>query len=218
MNMSRRYEDFDLEIESNTAFPGKLFQILENSSDTDVIGWLPNGLSFAIFDQARFVDLLPHYFKHKKISSFQRQLNLYGFRRDKQQGSYFHQKFQRGRRDLIPSIRRLPNKAAQKQEATPAGDGNEGAYLRNMRSSRHRSDTVQEEPEQENTEVKVLQNLPNTWMNVHHHFQGAAGASVKRGREVAGNDLVKISSSSMDAGNLDTEEVGPGQYASLFLP
>ena len=120
--MSRRYEDFDLEMESNTAFPGKLFQILENSSDTDVIGWLPNGLSFAIFDQARFVDLLPHYFKHKKISSFQRQLNLYGFRRDKQQGSYFHQKFQRGRRDLIPSIRRLPNKAAQKQEATPAGD------------------------------------------------------------------------------------------------
>ena len=100
MNISRRYGDFDLDMESGATSSGKLFQILENSSDSDAIGWLPNGNSFAIFDQSRFIDLLPHYFKHKKISSFQRQLNLYGFRRDKQQGSYYHPKFQRGRRDL----------------------------------------------------------------------------------------------------------------------
>jgi hypothetical protein len=125
--MQRRYDDFDLGMEANTAFPSKLFQMLENNTNSEVFGWLSNGQSFGIFDQARFAEILPVYFKHKKLSSFQRQLNLYGFRRDKQQSSYIHPKFQRGRRDLLSLIRRLPNKSAQQNKETsgggPAGGG-----------------------------------------------------------------------------------------------
>lgn len=48
-----------------------------------------------------------------KYTSFQRQLNLYGFRRlskGEDQGSYFHPKFQRNRKDLLPEIRRVTGK------------------------------------------------------------------------------------------------------------
>lgn len=47
------------------------------------------------------------------MTSFQRQLNLYGFRRvtkGEDVGSYYHPKFQKGRRDLIAEIKRLPGK------------------------------------------------------------------------------------------------------------
>ena len=180
----RRYEIFDLDMETNTAFPSKLFQMLENSN-RDVIGWLDNGMSFAIYDQMRFADLLPHYFKHKKMSSFQRQLNLYGFRRDKQHSSYFHPKFQRGRRDLIASIRRVPNKGTQKPEGglyTGIVSG-ESDYFPPRINLRTRSD--EGTGEMANSSGRSLRKLPNTWMNVHHHVTGVQGANVKRDEEKA---------------------------------
>ena len=48
------------------------------------------------------------------MTSFQRQLNLYGFRRvtkGEDSGSYYHPKFQKGRRDLVSEIKRLPGKS-----------------------------------------------------------------------------------------------------------
>lgn len=52
-------------------------------------------------------------FAETKLTSFQRQLNLYGFRRiarGPDQGCYFHPKFQKNRRDLLPEVKRLPAK------------------------------------------------------------------------------------------------------------
>lgn len=189
-DIARRYEDFDLDMEANTAFPSKLFQMLENNSDTEVIGWLGNGLSFAIFDQGRFADLLPQYFKHKKISSFQRQLNLYGFRRDKQQSSYFHPKFQRGRRDLLSSIKRVPNKASQKSDSGMYMDvvakESEGDYFPPRINLRMRPDGSTRDGA--DPSGRVLRKIPNTWMNVHHHVTGAQGAAVKRALEDGSED------------------------------
>ena len=55
------------------------------------------------------------FFTDTKLTSFQRQLNLYGFRRitkGDDHGAYFHPNFQRGRKDLVTNIRRLPVKAS----------------------------------------------------------------------------------------------------------
>ena len=87
------------------AFPRKVYEIL-SQQPPEIIGWNPSGRTFCIHDMNRFSkQVLKKYFAHEKFSSFQRQLNLYGYRRiegdaDEPAGSYFHPSFRRGREDL----------------------------------------------------------------------------------------------------------------------
>ncbi|XP_071425470.1 heat shock factor protein 3-like isoform X2 [Pithys albifrons albifrons] len=63
-------------------FLAKLWALLEDPHSDDVICWSRNGENFCILDEQRFAkELLPKYFKHNNISSFIRQLNMYGFRK-----------------------------------------------------------------------------------------------------------------------------------------
>ena len=59
-------------------FPRKLYQIL-CETDPAVVGWDNDGESFHIADMELFVEsVMPMYYRHNKLTSFQRQLNLYG--------------------------------------------------------------------------------------------------------------------------------------------
>merc|ERR1711991_581132 len=78
-------------------FPQKLWLLLQETRH-DIISWIaPDNIAFKILDADAFqCCVIPKYFKHKKLSSFQRQLNLYGFRRitkGKDTGAYFHPNF-----------------------------------------------------------------------------------------------------------------------------
>ncbi|KAG5185196.1 HSF-type DNA-binding-domain-containing protein, partial [Tribonema minus] len=90
-------------------FPHILASILENES-ADIIGWSQSGRSFGIREMNAFKDqILPQYFKHDKFSSFQRQLNLYGFRKivkGNESGCYIHTYFRRGHPELLKQVRR----------------------------------------------------------------------------------------------------------------
>jgi hypothetical protein len=64
-------------------FPRRLFEMLEGETKLDgidhgsLIGWSNSGLAFRIGNVSEFADLvLPKYFRTKKFSSFQRNLNL----------------------------------------------------------------------------------------------------------------------------------------------
>jgi len=84
----------------NGSFPMKLFDILQKE-DASIVSWLPSGDAFAVRDNDRFVtDILPQYFRSNKMTSFQRQLLFYGFRRitrrsDSDSGAYRHDCFHR---------------------------------------------------------------------------------------------------------------------------
>ena len=95
-------------------FPAVLHCMMEQSDAQGyghIISWQPHGRAFRINDTKKFVEcVLPMYFKHSKLSSFQRQLSLYGFVRlshdGPDRGAYYHQCFLRGRPFLCSNIQR----------------------------------------------------------------------------------------------------------------
>lgn len=88
-------------------FPFKVHVILERGYDC--IEWCgPN--CFRLTDSKGFVsNVLPKYFKHEKLSSFTRQLNIYGFHKIREgplKGAYTHEDFMRGNLERVSSIPR----------------------------------------------------------------------------------------------------------------
>lgn len=113
MDSYERQRAFNMNFESSVSFPSKLYKCLvdaETKGFTDVISWQPDGASFKVHNQERFVnDILPLYFGAIKFKSWQRQLNLYGFTRVHKgltRGSYTHDHFVRGRKSLSLEISR----------------------------------------------------------------------------------------------------------------
>ena len=72
--------------------------------------WSPTGKEFIIKDIDKFEQIvLPRYFRHSKINSFVRQLNMYGFhksRKDTAKSVFSHPNFQKDRQDLLLQIHR----------------------------------------------------------------------------------------------------------------
>ena len=67
-------------------FPARLhgtLESLEKGGRTDIVCWQPHGRAFKVHDKKRFEsEILPAFFIHQKdMTSFQRQLNFYGFMR-----------------------------------------------------------------------------------------------------------------------------------------
>ena len=66
-------------------FPEKLHKMLEATDKEgkgDIVGFFSHGRAFAIHQPRKFVsDIMPRFFNQSRLTSFQRQLNLYGFKR-----------------------------------------------------------------------------------------------------------------------------------------
>ncbi|KAI7793761.1 putative heat shock factor protein 1-like, partial [Triplophysa rosa] len=62
------------------AFVSKLWALVEAPSTNDLICWSLDCCSFLVQDEQQFSkEVLPLYFKHSNMTSFVRQLNMYGF-------------------------------------------------------------------------------------------------------------------------------------------
>lgn len=100
------------------AFLGKLWKMVNDPATDHLICWSPAGNSFIIQNQAQFwYELLPLYYKHNNMSSFVRQLNMYGFHKmstvengtmdaDKDENQFYHPYFQKEQPELLVNIKR----------------------------------------------------------------------------------------------------------------
>jgi HSF-type DNA-binding len=95
-------------------FPEKLHRMLKavaDSGDSGIISFYAHGRAFGVHDPERFVkEVMPIYFKQSRLSSFQRQLNLYGFTRissGPDTGGYYHELFLQARPTLCVHMRRV---------------------------------------------------------------------------------------------------------------
>ena len=105
-------------------FPEKLMNMLdvESSSNPDVVSWSTHGRAFVVHRPRAFAsEVMPGHFRQSKLTSFQRQLNLYGFRRITQgrdSGAYYHELFLRGRPHLCAMMQRQKVKGTGHKQPT----------------------------------------------------------------------------------------------------
>jgi len=111
-----------------TPFPMKLYQLLESTEHCASISWLPHGRGFILKKPQEFLEkVMPRYFRQSKLTSFQRQLNLYGFHRlttGADKGGYYHERFLRGKPALCEDMLRIRikgkgSKSARNPETEP---------------------------------------------------------------------------------------------------
>ncbi|TPX60370.1 hypothetical protein PhCBS80983_g01821 [Powellomyces hirtus] len=99
-------------------FVKKLFRMLEDTSESDIVGWGIHGDTFVVREPNEFAKtVLPRHFKHNNPASFVRQLNKYGFhkiRTQQEDGKLYgdmawefqHPNFQLNKKEMLESIRR----------------------------------------------------------------------------------------------------------------
>jgi hypothetical protein len=75
---------FRTKSKKSQSFLSKLYDILNNHNYNNVISWDKDGKKVVISDVVKLCkDILPKFYKHRNLSSFIRQLNLYGFHKYK---------------------------------------------------------------------------------------------------------------------------------------
>jgi hypothetical protein len=110
---------------ASISFPTKLHAVLdqvESDGWGHVISWMPHGRCFVIHKPKEFSEhVMPYYFRQSKLTSFQRQLNLYGFcrlTRGNDSGGYYHELFLRGRMFLAKKMQRTKIKGTKYKAAS----------------------------------------------------------------------------------------------------
>jgi hypothetical protein len=108
-------------------FPERLHRLLleqEAAGHADIISFVANGRAFMMHQPEKFFkEIIPQYFRHKRLSSFKRQLNLYGFElitTGPARGGYYHKYFVKDSPELLRKMRRSVTKVHPKsREAQP---------------------------------------------------------------------------------------------------
>mmetsp|Transcript_17437 Transcript_17437/g.40117 ORF Transcript_17437/g.40117 Transcript_17437/m.40117 type:complete len:240 (-) Transcript_17437:1114-1833(-) len=174
-------------------FARRLYEMLQSeaklaSSSPDkstYISWSESGFAFRILDVDGFTtSVLPKYFRTKKFSSFQRNLNLYGFskvRRGPDTDMYAHQSFIRGKPELLQNLRKCSSASRRKMSTSSSSsdscDSSTGSATHSAMTCQKDSPiasprTIVDPYVQASTSSSKLlsfdHNTNQTWVSFHH--------------------------------------------------
>lgn len=109
-------------------FPKKLMSVLDKNPDPSIISWLPHGRAFIVKDSKRFMsEINPSHFNSKQFKTFQRMLNMWGFKRlngKRDQGAYYHQMFLKGMPNLVRKMKLNKRKNGKRPLPNPSHEPN----------------------------------------------------------------------------------------------
>lgn len=135
-------------------FVGKMWQMVNNPANHEYIRWMPDGRAIQIVNRDAFEKvILPKYFKHNNLSSFVRQLNMYGWHKvqdlnsgtmnsNEENWQFQSPYFIRGHEELLDHIVR--NKAQRHEEESDAGPGL-GQVMKELEQIKQRQITIGED-------------------------------------------------------------------------
>jgi heat shock transcription factor, other eukaryote len=115
------------ELISVPSFLLKAYEILSNPTYNSIVRWTGEGDAFIITDKNQFSDkVLPIYFKHKNLSSFIRQLNIYGFKKTKyksEEHCFAHKYFRKDNKLLLLKMKRNTKRKHSDKKSQSSEDG-----------------------------------------------------------------------------------------------
>lgn len=119
---------------SRPQFVSKMWDMVNNPANHEFIRWMPDGRAIQIVNRDAFEKvILPKYFKHNNLSSFVRQLNMYGWHKvqdlssgtmnsNEENWQFQSPYFIRGHEELLDHIvRNLRNKSQRHEEESDSG-------------------------------------------------------------------------------------------------
>jgi HSF-type DNA-binding len=102
----------------------RLLLEVEHAGRADVISFVLGGQAFVIHKPDKFFkEIVPLYFRQSRLSSFKRQLNLYGFElinTGPARGGYYHELFLKDSPESCRRMRRVAVKVDKKKDSLPA--------------------------------------------------------------------------------------------------
>jgi len=177
-------------------FPERLHDMLSKTNMPEVVSWAPHGRCFLVRKPKEFESkVMPLYFNHTKLTSFQRQLNLYGFKRitkGADRGAYYHELFLRGRPKLCTRMRRQKVKGTG-QKPLPDPDNEPNFYA--MKSV-------------EDTPAGGASSLSSSLHGVNSSLIGSQGADILRNNSLESDGFMGSMSESpeiLSAGNVQVK-------------
>jgi hypothetical protein len=150
-------------------FPEKLHRLLcevEAMGQSDIISFVANGRAFCIHQpDAFFRDIVPLYFRQSRLSSFKRQLNLYGFElinTGPARGGYYHELFVKERPELCRRMRRVAVKvSSSKNDATVSKDSHhDDVVKKDSTTTKSQQEQPPVKPQQDKTNEQQQQQPP----------------------------------------------------------